>query len=189
MMDNINQLPFGDNDYCLKILGAIAEAYQPINLAELRVLVNLSPVVDIETLIIKHCFTFLDLCCDSVCFTHHSAREFYIDHMTELSTQRHRWIAQNCLTFLTKFFNPPADNCSNEERGRHLTTSTYYPTVYWIQHLYHVIDDKEVTGQAVDFMTKYLLKWSDLLVSLGGLSQACYLMLDLETLLKVCFSH
>ncbi|KAK6448837.1 hypothetical protein FP744_10005087 [Trichoderma asperellum] len=75
-------------------------------------------------------------------------------------------------------------NDSDEERSRHLTMPTYYPTVYWIRHLCHIIDDEEATAQAVDFMTKDLVKWSDLLASLGGLSQACCMMLDLETRLK-----
>lgn len=142
-----------------------------------------------KKLITKYCFAFLDLCRGSVCFTHHSAREFYIGHVIELSTQRHGWIVQNCLTFPTNFFNSSVGNDSDEERSRHLTMPTYYPTVYWIRHLCHIIDDEEATAQAVDFMTKDLVKWSDLLASLGGLSQACCMMLDLETRLKACSSQ
>ncbi|KAH8129110.1 WD40-repeat-containing domain protein [Trichoderma asperelloides] len=138
VMDSINQLPFGDEDYCLNILGAIAERLTS------------------KKLITKYCFAFLDLCRSSVCFTHHSAREFYIGHVIELSTQRHGWIVQNCLTFPTNFFNSSVGNDSDEERSRHLTMPTYYPTVYWIRHLCHIIDDEEATAQAVDFMTKDL---------------------------------
>lgn len=77
VMDNICRLPFRDNDHCLKIFGVMAEIYQPIKLTELRALVNLPPEIDIERLIKKQCFAFLELCCGSVCFTHRSARDYY----------------------------------------------------------------------------------------------------------------
>lgn len=53
MMDNISKLPFGDSYHCLKILGVMAEVYQPTKLTELRALVNLPPEIDIERLIEK----------------------------------------------------------------------------------------------------------------------------------------
>lgn len=189
MMDNINQLPFGDNNYCLRILGAMAEAYYPINVAELRVLVNLPPEVNIQRLITNRCFSFLELCCGSVCFTHRSARDFYVNHVNESSAQRHRWIVKNCLLFLSELLNLPAGDELHEQRATNLTTTTYYPIVCWIQHLVHVISDKEIMGQAMDVMTAKLLKWTDMLVSLGGLSRAFCLLLDLEAHLKVRFSH
>lgn len=188
MMDNINRLPFGDNDHCLKFFGAMAEIYQPVKLTELRALVNLPPEVDIEILIKKRCFAFLELCCGSICFIHRSAREFFIDYMEESSIQRHQWIVQNCLLFLSKLFRSPTSDDSYEQQSRNLTKPIYYPAVYWIRHLCHVVD-RETRDLVVDFMTDNLLKWSDLLVSLGGLPRACYFMIDLETRLKVCCFH
>ncbi|KAK1254176.1 hypothetical protein MKX08_008171 [Trichoderma sp. CBMAI-0020] len=184
MIDNINKLPFGDNNYCLKILGAMAETYYPIKLAELRVLVNLPPEVNIERLITTRCFSFLELCCGSVCFTHRSARDFYVGHVNESSAQRHRWIVKNCLLFLSGLLNLPSGDYLHQQRATNSTIPPYYPTVCWIQHLVHVIDDKEIRDQAIDVMTEKFFKWTDILVSLGGLSRACCLMLDLEAHLK-----
>ncbi|UKZ64233.1 uncharacterized protein TrAtP1_005453 [Trichoderma atroviride] len=184
MIDNINRLPFGDNNYCLKILGAMAETYYPIKLAELKVLVNLPPEVNIERLITTRCFSFLEVCCGSVCFTHRSARDFYIGYVNESSAQRHRWIVKNCLLFLSQWLNLPAGDDLHEQRATYLTIPTYYPTVCWIQHLVHVIDDEEIRDQAIDMMTANLLKWADVLASLDWLSRACCLILDLEADLK-----
>jgi hypothetical protein len=189
MIGNISKLPFGDNVHCLKILGAMAEAYCSIKVSELKVLVNLPPEVYIERLVTNRCFSFLELCCGSVCFTHRSARDFYVGHVNESSAQRHQWIVKNCLFFLSGLFNSPAGDGLHERRAANLAIPTYYPIVYWIQHLSHVIDDEEIIDQAIDVMTKYLLKWTDMLVSLGGLSRTCSLMLDLEAHLKVRFSR
>lgn len=152
MMDKISKLPFGDNDHCLDFFRAMAEIDQPIKLTELRALVNLPSEVDIERLINKQCFAFLEVCSGSVCFTHRSARDYYIGYVKEKSIQRHQWIVQNCLLFLSNLFRPPTSDDSYEEQTRDLTKSIYYPTVYWIRHLRHVADRK-TRDCVVDFMT------------------------------------
>lgn len=181
MLDKISKLRLGDSNYCFKILGTLAETYRPLKLAELNVLMSLPPQVDISILIRKHCFAFLDHG-ESICFTHHSARDFYRQNSKEESVIYHQRIVKNCLYSLTKLFEVSPD----EQRSRNMVTPTNYATLYWIRHLYHVIDDKETRNKAIEFLTKELLKWSEVLVSLGWLSQACFLMLELETRLRVC---
>ncbi|KAM0464224.1 hypothetical protein ACHAPV_002776 [Trichoderma viride] len=64
MMDKIARLPIEECSRCLIILGAMAEVYQPISLAELSALANLPPNADVKGLITKHCFAFLEICDD-----------------------------------------------------------------------------------------------------------------------------
>lgn len=168
MMDKIARLPIEECSRCLIILGAMAEVYQPISLAELSALANLPPNADVKGLITKHCFAFLEICDDLVGFSHRSARDFCIVHMAETLVPIRRRIAERCLHILSNWFDLPADKGQKED----LIMPSYYPTVYWIRHLYHVINVGSIPVEAVNLVTENLLKWSDLLVSLGGLPQA-----------------
>ncbi|KAM0518155.1 hypothetical protein ACHAPE_004562 [Trichoderma viride] len=180
MMGKIFMLQPRECSRCLIILGTVAEVYQPIKLVELGALLNVSPNVDTRELITKHCFAFLEICGDLVSFKHRSARDFCIGHMAETLAPIRRRIAERCLHLSSAWFNFPEDNKQRQDP----MTPTYYPAVYWIRHLCHVIDDRSIQVEALDLMTEHLLKWSDLLVLLGALPQACCLMLDLEADLK-----
>ena len=172
-----------DREYCFRVLLTMAIAFRPLNITELEAVVDLPPKIDLRILVQKRCFAFLELCDGTVYFTHHSARDFVRQDMRSSISHAHSGVVQRCLLSLSKSWGKSATD-SHSKKGGDLMTSTDYAAVYWIRHLYDAEGIEE--DDVIQFLTGHPLEWLDLLASKGQLSQACELMRELETVLKVC---
>ncbi|KAL8743050.1 MAG: hypothetical protein Q9190_004551 [Brigantiaea leucoxantha] len=185
MKRRIEELDEQDRKYCFRVLLAMAIAFRPLTITELEAAVDLPSQIDLGILVRKRCFAFLESRNGTLYFTHHSAREFIRQDMSDRITHAHSRVVQRCLLSLSRSWNKPARDPQGKRR-EDLATFPDYAAVYWIRHLHDAegIEQEDVVRLFSDFP----LQWINLLVLKNRLSQACQLLRELELVLKEKFS-
>ncbi|UKZ85227.1 uncharacterized protein TrAFT101_001097 [Trichoderma asperellum] len=182
MRENIKNLPFNDSNICVDVLSTMATAARPLNLVELEVLLDFPAYFNVKVLVEK-CFTFLELRDDTVHFPRKTARDFVLKESESKRAGLHSRMVERCLTSLSEYWSLPSTN-SSQSRSKNSELPTGYLALYWARHLCNIDDANNVIHIVTEFFTQNLLKWLDLLVSSGLLSQARALVSALQSHVK-----
>lgn len=186
MRETIQNLPFNDSNICINVLSTMAIAARPLDLVELEVLLGFLAHVNVRVLVQK-CFAFLEVRNKTVYFPRKTARDFILKETENERAGLHSQMVERCLTSLSQYWSLPSTN-SSQSRNKNSKAPTNYVALYWARHLCDIDDADDVIDTAVEFLSKNLLKWLDLLVYSGWLSQARALVSALQTHVKVRFS-
>lgn len=110
MFEQIQGLPKDNPENCRKVLAGLLVAYQPLQLAELRVLSGLPPKVlanDYIRRLVRQCASFLTIRDNTVYFVHQSAKEFLLGKKTDAilpggPPSQHRFLFSSSMDILCK---------------------------------------------------------------------------------------
>lgn len=184
MRKSIDNLSSDDQQYCTRVLSALAISYGPISIPELHEILHLPSQVDLRTIIWKRCFAFLDTQDDLVFFRKKSARDFILGLMQDRISQEHTTMVKGCLHHLTKRC---VDSLRPDPPGGTSAPLTY-SIANWLRHARDTSNFRDVTSPITLFLSNHLLEWLDLSTSTKSLSTALVLIRELLIFLKVCTS-
>ncbi len=185
----IGALPLDDSKYCHQVLFAMAAAYRPLHISELKVIAGLPLAVDLTILIANKCPIFLKVCDGRVFFVHRSARDFLREKM-EPAFAIHADITRRCVEFLSESLSKATATASEEA-----SQPCQYAKLYWLRHLSKVLSSKsddKIMSSVENFLSEHLLQWLEALTPPPSLSQALVEMDVLVNILRVranFFSH
>lgn len=188
--------------YCSEILETMAAAFKPLSIRELEefTVANIPPIVDLETIIEKQCFQFLQVHGRRVRFVHQSAKSFFRERIRE-KPRRHAQMTKACLQTLSRRLSTPARSANWSSQGAPPPVTTEvgraYVNWYWLKHFLEFLRSTDIPGEewvetlgcVLRFLRDHLLKWLETLTVSPGLAQALSQLAEVEKKLRVlCFS-
>jgi hypothetical protein len=206
MMDQISESDGAE--VCRQVLALTAILYQPVTISELVALVEqLEDLDDLESVreIVGSCRSFPTLRKDTVYFVHQSAKDFlfaraFDEAFPDGSEAVHRAIFSRSLAILSKTLHRdmnsleapgyPIENVKLPETD--LLAMSWYPCVYWIDHLYESkaftssVGGLQAADVVNDFLRKKYLYWLEGLSLCKSVGQGVVLMEKLWSLVQVC---
>ncbi|KAI0517612.1 hypothetical protein F5B22DRAFT_111272 [Xylaria bambusicola] len=147
----VNCLKIPDQDYCNRILAAVAVAYRPLLVSELVDIIELPRTVDPVMLVHNMLSSFLTISQETLHFRHSSGKDFIRDKMKEsnLLKQQHSTMTKGCLNVLLRNLEYPPED-----------TFVGYATIFWIKHLSEMDNqDTEALTLARKVLNDNLLQW------------------------------
>ncbi|KAI0869654.1 hypothetical protein GGS24DRAFT_511741 [Hypoxylon argillaceum] len=157
MQSELKTLRTEDTNFRNKVLSTAAIAFRPLSLLELSNLVDFPAEVNLEIVIEKMCFAFLEITEEKVCFKNLAARRHLRKHMEETNglSLAHEDMVRKCLRVA---FDGKKSQLTN------------YATIYWIRHLsaIRISDVPQFMQSTMELVNKLLkdhfLQWLETLV-------------------------
>lgn len=165
-----------DQNLCRDILSTTAIAYRSLRKSEVESIVGLPANVNLDVVVNKMCFVFLEVCNGSVCYVHPSARDFVLKSLTadKKVSSKHFLMTQRCLK-------------QAMARDKSTSKSDTYALTSWMWHLCGVRDEEDVNlaiQEVNQFFDDHFLEWAETLVTQGLLAEALVLLQRLKTSLS-----
>ncbi|KAK4075235.1 hypothetical protein Purlil1_12725 [Purpureocillium lilacinum] len=173
-----------DQQYCKRVLEAVALTYRPLSLPELQILAGLEPEIDPET-VAEECGSFLTIREGTVYLIHQSAKDFLTNDWIKPAgaAERHMDITSRSIDAMSSVLQRNMyglDYCSKpQERAptqpdRH--ASIGYSCVFWVDHLLESGEASDCRGgfandDVFSFLKEKLLYWLESLSLLGAVPE------------------
>ncbi|KAI0404955.1 hypothetical protein F4802DRAFT_564902 [Xylaria palmicola] len=176
MKTMLQDLAKEDEKLCNDILSTASIAFRPLSFPEISNLVNLRAEVDLNVVIGKMCFTFLEVIEGNVCFKNSEAREYLRRQMekTDVLSQTHAEMARRCLE---------ATLHDLPRRRNDTPSSDSYATIYWTRHLsaIDIFQFPDLVESTSKLLKNQFIHWLEALTSQHLLVQAQKHLQILET--------
>lgn len=162
-----------DQKMCRDILTTAALTYRTLRKPEIESLVNLPAHIDLEIVVSRMCYFFLNFYNDNVCYVHPSARDFIRRTLDDRAvSSRHLELTQNCL---------------KRAIARNRSKSDTYAITNWMRHFCGVRSDEDFKNAITEvnlFFDDHFLEWAEILATRGLLSEASILLQRVNTFLQ-----
>ena len=173
-----------DQQYCKRVLEAVALTYRPLSLPELQILAGLEPEIDPET-VVEECGSFLTIREGTVYLIHQSAKDFLTNDWIKPAgaAERHMDITSRSIDAMSSVLQRNMyglDYCSKPQERTPTQpdrlASIGYSCVFWVDHLVESGEASDCRGgfahdDVLSFLKEKLLYWLESLSLLGAVPE------------------